>query len=224
MRNGIALDYGVKQGMSGDIDFGWKVEGHTLHIELKLLGQDKGTRDQINAQINATGVSAMSLADDTKDVARLQADIMHKASIRKFNPRLGADAVNLVAIDVSELQLGTVDVCDLLLATGGNMLAARHCDSACLRESVVGVFENIAPNELRSSQRSWLASVQKLEDGTPHPRTYLHGALFLFREPAERAALSYKLRGTIVWNPSLIELAVANRIARALHSVIPQAK
>lgn len=223
-RKGIALKYGVKQGMPGDIDFGWNVEGHTVNIELKLLGQDKATRDRINAQLDDKGMSAIFVDDDSKDVARLQADIILKASTRKFNPKPDKGTLNLVAIDVTELQLGTVDICDCLLAAGGNTLAARHCDPECLRESVVGVFEDIAPENIRESQRSWLATVQKLKDGVPHPRTYLHGALYLFREPAERAALSYELRGALVWNPSLTALPVARKVATAVYRVIPQAK
>nr|WP_311529695.1 hypothetical protein [uncultured Ralstonia sp.] len=223
-RQGIALDYGIRQGMSGDIDFGWKVEGYLVNIESKLLGQDKATRDRINAQLDDSGMSAIFVDDDTKDVARLQADIIQKASTRKFNPKPDRGTVNLVAIDVTELQLGTVDICDCLLAAGGNTLTAQHCNANCLREPVVGAFEDISPANLRESQRSWLATVQNLKDDVPHPRTYLHGALFLFREPAERAALSYELRGAVVWNQALIAPDVAKKICGALHSVIPQAK
>lgn len=223
-RVGISLDYGIKQGMSGDIDFGWKVEGHVLNIESKLLGQDKATRDQINAQINDNGMSAIFMDNDTKDVARLQADIIQKASTRKFNPTPSKNIVNLVAIDVTELQLGTVDICDCLLAAGGNSLAAQHYDSVCLREPVVGAFEVIAPANLRESQRSWLATVQNLKGAVPHPRAYLHGALFLFREPQERAALSYEIRCALVWNQALIASDVARKICGALYQVIPQAK
>lgn len=223
-RKGILLDYGIKQGMSGDIDFGWKVEGHVLSIEAKLLGQARKTRDKINAQLQDNGRSAMLLDDDTKDVARLQTDIIQKGSTQKFNPKPSKDAVNLVAIDVTELQLGTVDICDCLLAAGGNSLAAQHCDSACLREAVVGAFEDIAPENLNEPQRLWLAVIQKLKGDVPHPRTYIHGALFLFREPQERAALSYELRCTLVWNQSLIAHDIAKKICSALYSVIPQLK
>lgn len=223
-RKGIALNYGIKQGMPGDIDFGWNVEGYAVCIELKLLGQDKATRDRINAQLDDKGMSAIFVDEDTKDIARLQADIILKASTRKFNPKPDKGTVNLVAIDVTELQLGTIDICDCLLAASGNTLAARHCEPECLRESVVGVFEDIAPENLRESQHSWLATVQKLEEGVPHPRTYLHGTLYLFREPAERAALSYQLRGALVWNPTLTAPDVAAKVATTLHSVIPQAK
>lgn len=147
----ISLDYGIKQGMPGDIDFGWTVEGHVLNIESKLLGQDKATLNQINAQLDDNGMSAIFMDNDTKDVARLQANIIQKASTRKFNPKPSKGIVNLVAIDVTELQLGTVDICDCLLAAGGNSLAVQHCDSACLREPVVGAFEDIAPANLKES-------------------------------------------------------------------------
>jgi hypothetical protein len=70
----------------------------------------------------------------------------------------------------------------------------------------------------------WLAAIQKLKGDVPHPRTYIHGALFLFREPQERAALSYELRCTLVWNQSLIAHDIAKKICSALYSVIPQLK
>jgi hypothetical protein len=66
-------------------------------------------------------------------------------------------------------------------------------------------------------------TVQKVPEGVPHPRSYIHGALFLFREPQERAALSYDLRAAIVWNPNLIATDAAKKIWVALHAVIPQA-
>ncbi|MBI2803132.1 MAG: hypothetical protein HYX63_23175 [Gammaproteobacteria bacterium] len=175
LRKGIALDYGAKQGMPGDIDFAWNIEGHKIHVELKLLGQDKATRDSINAQLEDKEVSATFLDDDTKDVARLQTDLIQKASTRKFNPQPSADSINLVGVDVTELQLGAVNICDCLLAVGGNSVAVRHCDPACLRDSIVGVFEAIAPEKLSASQRDWISVVQKVLAGAPHPRDYIHG-------------------------------------------------
>lgn len=224
LRKGIALEYGAKQGMPGDIDFGWHVEGHKVSIELKLLGQDKSTSDSINVQIEETGASATFLGNDTRDVARLQLNLIQKATTRKFNPKPSAISINLVGVEVTELQLGTVDICDCLLAAGGNSLAARHCDPACLRDSVVGAFEVIAPENLSTSQKDWIAGIQKLPEGAPHPRDYIHGALFLFREPQERAALSYELRAALVWNSALVATDVAKRIYGALHAVIPEAK
>lgn len=224
LRKGIALNYGVQQGMQGDIDFGWNVEGHKVYIELKLLGQDKATRDSINAQIEDKGMYATFLNDDTRDVARLQADLIQKSSTRKFNPKPSGNSINVVGVDVTELQLGTVDVCDCLLAAGGNVLAAQHCNPACLRDPVVGLFETIEPEKLNASKRDWISRVQRVLEGALHPRDYIHGALFLFRKPKERAALSYELRAALVWNPALVSADVAKRIFGALHAVIPQAK
>lgn len=223
LRRGITLDYGAKQGMPGDIDFGWNIEGQKVHIELKLLGQDKATRDSINAQLEDKGTSATFVDDDTRDVARLQADLIQKASTRKFNPKPGAATINLVGVDVTELQVGTVDNCDCLLAAGGNTLAAMHCDPACLREPIVGVFERIPPEKLRQSQKDWIAGVHRIPEGAPHPQSYIHGALFLFRDPKERAALSYDLRATVVWNSELVSADIAKKICAALHTAIPPA-
>ena len=39
LREGIVLDYSVKQGMPGDIDFGWNIEGHKVHIEMSAMAQ-----------------------------------------------------------------------------------------------------------------------------------------------------------------------------------------
>jgi len=221
---GIVLDYGAKQGMSGDIDFCWNIEGLKVYIEMKLLGQDKATRDSINEQLNDKGTSATFLDDDTRDVARLQADLIQKASTRKFNSKPSANTINLVAIDVTELQLGTVDICDCLLAAGGNSLASQHCHPACLRDPIVGAFETVADEKLTAVQKSWIEGVQKIPDGAPHPRSYIHGALFLFREPQERAALSYDLLAALVWNRDIIAADTAKKICSALHQVIPQAK
>lgn len=229
LRKGIILNNAVKQGMKGDIDFCWKLDAHAVYIELKLIGQDRKTRDEINAQLERRGASSIVVNNvdgkgDTVDVARLQADLIQKASTRKFNPTVGVGIINIVAVDVSELQLGTVDLCDCLLAAGGNSLASRYYKDVCLREAVVGAFETIAPNQLKQSQTEWLKTVQKLPEGAPHPKTYIHGALFLFREPRERAALSYDLCGAMVWNHALIAVAAANQICSALHDVIPRAK
>jgi hypothetical protein len=119
VRKSIQLTYGALQGMTGDIDFQWSVQEHELFIEIKLLGQDRATRDDINHQLESQGVSATLISEDTRDVGRIQLDILQKSSTRKFSPHPGAHWINLVAIDVAELQLGTVDICDCLLAAGG---------------------------------------------------------------------------------------------------------
>jgi hypothetical protein len=218
------LGYGAKQGMTGDVDFCWSVAGRQVYIETKLLGQDRATRDSINAQLDKNGTSATLVTDDTRDIARLQLDLIQKSSTRKFSLKPEAQWVNLVGVDVTELQLGTVDICDCLLAAGGNAVASQHCDAAFLRDSVVGVFENLVADKITTAQKEWIAGVHKRPDGAPHPRDYIHGALFLFREPKERAALSYDLSAAIVWNQALISGDVARIINSALHDVIPRAR
>jgi hypothetical protein len=220
VRRGIELTYGARQGMAGDIDLLWRVVPRDVFIEIKLLGQDRATRDLINQQLDDRGVSSVAVRDDTRDIARLQLDIFQKASTRKFNPNPQTHWINLVAIDVAELQLGTFDMADCLLAAGGNPLVTQHCHPACLRENVVGVFEAPGSRDLTPAQRAWVAGVHQLPAGTPHPRTYLHGVIFLFRDPKERAALSYEVRSEIVWNPALATTDAARSIAGAMRQVL----
>lgn len=68
-----------------------------------------------------------------------------------------------------------------------------------------------------------MAALQKkMPAGAPHPREYIHGAIFLFREPREAAALSYELRCVVVWNVGLVTDAVAQKVHAALLDVVPQ--
>jgi hypothetical protein len=110
-----------------------------------------------------------------------------------------------------------------LLAAGGKTVAKHYCDAVYLRDPVVGMFEELPQDQLTHAQRDWLARVQRLPEATPHPRTYIHGAIFLFRKPKERAALSYTLRATLVWNPALVDSETAAGVASKLHAVIPPA-
>jgi len=150
----------------------------------------------------------------------MQVDLIQKASTRKSNPKPSQEVLNLIGVDVTELQLGTIDICDCLLAAGGNTLAAKHCNPACLREPVVGVFEATPPQRVSDSQEKWIGAVHRIPPNVPHPQSYIHGALFMFREPKERAALSYGLRAAIIWNDSIVSPDVANKLAHALHEVL----
>ncbi len=224
VKNGTALQYGAKQGMSGDIDFCWCVSSHQVFIEMKLLGQDQRTKEAANQQLEATGRCATHISDDTRDVARIQRDIFQKSSTKKFKAGPESTWINLVAVDVSELQLGTIDIGDCLLAAGGNELVKRHCDPAFQRPSVAGVFEP-ADKGLTAEQDDWVKCYHCVSDaGGTHPRDYIHGVLFLFRKPAELAALSYELSSVVVWNPALIDETRAKSISKAFHQIVPQAK
>ena len=225
VKKGTTLQYGAKQGMSGDVDFCWCVPGHQVFIEMKLLGQDLRTKEAANQQLEATERCATHISDDTRDIARIQRDILQKSSTKKFKAEPESTWINLVAVDVSELQLGTIDIGDCLLAAGGNELVKMHCDPAFQRPSVVGVFEP-ADKGLTAEQDDWVVKCHHsvLEAGGTHPRDYIHGVLFLFRKPAELAALSYELSSVVVWNPVLIDAKLAKPVLEAFHQIVPQAK
>ena len=224
VQKGIKLKYEAKQGMSGDVDFCWCVNGDQVFIEMKLRGQQQTTKSAINLQLKDTGFFSTLISDDTWDVARTQRDIFEKSSKTKFNPKLESTTINLVAVDVSELQLGTVDIGDCLLAAGGNELVASHCHQTFQRTAVVGVFES-AGKTLTTEQAEWVRCYHGPSGADiPHPRDYIHGVLFLFREPKERAALSYELSGLVVWNPALIDDSRAKPVLKAFHQVVPQAE
>ena len=224
VQGGLPVEYGVKQpGCSGDIDLMFRAGGWRVHLELKHLGQDQQTRRRMSAQLQDTNGYCIRVDDDLGDVVRLQRDIIGKASTRKFNPIPAPDAINLVGIDVSELQLATIDLGDCLLAAGGNSLADRYCHPSCLREGVVGVFEDVVSAHCSPAQRQWIARYHQVPGDAPHPRDYLHGAVFLFRDRPETAALSYALRSVLVWNSRLVPAEAASAVGTALYQVVPPA-
>lgn len=215
IENNISLQYGAKQGRSGDIDFCWNLNCDQIFIEMKLLGQDMKTKLNEAEQLNLTGCFKSTIEDDTRDIGRIQRDIIGKSSTRKFDPKPSNNIINIVAIDVSELQLGMVDIHDCLLAVGGNRLVSE----ACKHRSVVGIFENlkVPTNE----QREWISCYHSTTGEDPHPQTYIHGVLFLFRQPAELAALSYKLSAAFVWNSELIDETKAKSLSDSFHKIVP---
>lgn len=224
VESGTPLQYGAKQGMLGDVDFCWHVDEYQIFIEMKLLGQDKKSREAINQQLEDTGFYRMCFSEDTVDVARIQRDIFEKSSIRKFHPLPLPNWINIVAVDVSELQLNTVDIADCLLAAAGNEITARYCHPLTLRPAVVGVFEG-AGKALSPDQVEWVKCFHKFSSsGDPHPRDYIHGVLFLFRHPDARAALSYDLSAEIVWNPELMNEKCAKAIFGSLRQIVPATK
>ena len=154
-------------------------------------------------------------------MARIQRDIFLKSSINKFNPQPESTWINLVAIDVSELQLGTVDLGDCLLAALGNEGALRYCHPACLRSAIVGVFESSDESFLQDAQIKWKNNFHTTSINKPHPRDYIHGVLFLFREPQERAALCYELSAAVVWNPKLINPQIAMVFCKSFRDIVP---
>jgi len=222
LRNNQKLGYGVQQGMSGDIDFLWCVSGMELYIEMKLLRQDKETRDAMNAQIEAGGVFSTLISDDTRDIARMQLDLIGKATTRKFNPKPQASWINLVGMDVAELQLGMVDSADCVLAAAGNNEVRRFYPHGFFnRPDVIGLFERPVEAHLTQAQKNWVSAVHRVPSRSPHPRDYIHGALFLFREPKDTAALSYGLSTVAVWNSALIMREQVTSIWDVMKQFVP---
>jgi hypothetical protein len=186
-RNGQQLRYGEKQGGSGDIDFGWTVLGRQVFTELKFLGQDSATTKDIDEQIKGLGMYQICIRGDTFELGRLQRDLIQKSSTRKFNPVPRDSWINIVAVDVAELLLGTIDTGDCLLAAGGNPLACQYYDPLLVtRPDVVGIFELLSDSAVTPAQRQWLDSIQSLPPSQPHPRDYIHAALFLLDPPKIR--------------------------------------
>lgn len=144
-----------------------------------------------------------------------------KSSTKKFSPQPKSTWINLVAIDVSELQLGTVDLGDCLLAALGNEGALSYYHQACFRPEIVGVFESSEEYLLQDAQIKWKNSFHRILFNGPHPRGYIHGVLFLFREPQERAALCYELSAAVVWNPELIDSQIAALFCKSFREIVP---
>lgn len=219
-RHGITLDYAVRQHQcaNGDVDFGWHVGDYRLCIETKMLRKSNAYREKIEEQLGLLDCYKIS-TDNMSDVVRLQRDILSKASITKFNPCPAAADINLVAIDACELISDMLDVGDCLLAAGGNPLFTHHFPSDYRQENVVGIFEDPEELELTIAQKNWVDTIQR--GNGPHPRVYLHGILFLFRDRTEPCALSYDLESIVIWNHKLVTPDVQRQLGHAVYGVIP---
>jgi hypothetical protein len=129
-QKGVILENAIKQGRAGDVDFRWKVDGFEVCIEMRMVSQAKALKETINKQLEMAGVSATAVPDDSREIARLQREWIQKATTTKFDPKPADSTINIVAVDVSELLLGTVDVADCLLVAGGNPVACHHFQPA----------------------------------------------------------------------------------------------
>ena len=221
-RAGISPEVAVKQAGTGDIDFQFSVGRHEVFLETKLLREDDATRADINAQLQVSNTFSVARSDDTKDIFRLQRDLIQKASTRKFSAHPKDRWVNLVGVDVSEIQLGAVDAGDCVLAAGGNP-ALSNFDDFYRRPNVVGVFERPNSSSMTEEQREWDAALDALVESAPHPRDYIHGAVFLFRSKKETAALVYDLKSIVVWNKNLVSRSLAHELEPAIHEIVPRA-
>ncbi len=214
----VPLTYEVKQGnTSGDIDLLWGLGGINVYIEVKLLRVAQEIRSSFDAQLVASGISAGHVGDEIYDVMRLQYTLIDEATTVKFQYPPLANNINLIAIDVSELQLGTVDAADCILATLGSEQVSNYFSHFCARSEVLGLFEI----ESTLEQSYWAHLINRKIASSPHPRDYIHGVIFLFRDPKESAALSYSLRACIAWNTNLINKDLATQINTNFHKIVP---
>jgi hypothetical protein len=113
----IELQYEIKQDAEDEspIDFCWKTKSRkTAYIEVRLLQQDKATADSTSSQLDAGNVYEISKGgdDERQDIFRVQKVILEKVqkkdgSATKFLTS-HQDAVNLVAVDISQITLGHI--------------------------------------------------------------------------------------------------------------------
>ena len=212
LKKDIHLQYETKQGMSGYIDFSFEIQNLKIFIEMKLLQIDQKNK----SKLETSEIFKINVNDDTADIRRIQRDIFLKS--RKFNPIPKLNWINLIAIDVSELQLKTIDFVDCLLAAEGNNAVIKNklADFYC-RPGVVGLFEQISnPTE---KQQEWINFQNTLLEDKGHPRDYIHGIIFLFRNPIESAALSYDLTSYLIFNP-ILDNEKAKLISHTLNNII----
>ncbi len=212
---GIELEYEIRQGpdSGSSIDFRWATaSGRTVYIEVRLLQQDKATTDSIEGQLQIGNVYGISKdgGDEKQDIIRLQQVILGKVQERDGTPTkfltMRQEAVNIVAIDISQIILGMFDSQDCKLVTLGDPSV-----QPINQRGIFGLFQDSKPGYpeyIRSLARSY-----------GHIRKSLHGVLFLFRQP-KTELFNYSVERFLAWNPSLISQdsarAICNEIEPAL--------
>jgi hypothetical protein len=213
----IPLTYEVTQpGATGDVDLLWQSVGHDVYIEIKLLREAESFPLISEQNIQERKFTNIPGIDGSVDIKRIQYTIIDKATKTKFNTIPSQNTINLLAIDVSELQLGTVDLGDCMLAALGSNYAISHFSESCANSDLIGLFEpKVEPN-------AWKQMIDIKLAGHIHPRDYIHGVAFLFREPNDTAALSYQLKARIAWNENIISKNLAREINTDFHKIIPR--
>jgi hypothetical protein len=212
---GIELEYEVVQGPSngGSIDFRWTTAlGKTVCMEARLLQQDKATSDLIEGQLQVGNFYRITKDgdDEKEDIIRVQHAILEKVEKRNGTPRkflaMPENAINIVAVDISQIVLGMFDSHDCRLVTLGDPSVRPEC-----RRGIFGLFQESKPE--------YPQHMQSLAQSYDHIRRTLHGVLFLFRRP-KTELFNYSVERFLAWNPSLISKdiggAICNEIERAL--------
>jgi hypothetical protein len=213
---GILLDYEIKQDPNhkSSVDFRWKTtSGQTVYIEVRLLQQDRGTTESIEDQLQDGNTWSVAKDGDAEqqDIIRVQRVILEKVQQRDGTPTkfLVRDQtiVNVVAIDISRIILGTFDQYDCLLAGRGDPAVPPIC-----RREIFGLFQDARPE--------YPDRIQALAKSYAHLKAMLHGILFLFRRP-KGESFDYSLEQFLVWNPELIDHERAAAISEQINLALP---
>jgi hypothetical protein len=217
--NGIRLQYEVKQDTNHgtSIDFALKLDdGCTTYIELRLLQQDHATAKDIAEQFTDAGLYAVSKdgADEQREVFKLQSIVLSKVQDKGDNPikflKADSSVVNIVAVCVSDILLGTVDKNDCILATYGDPAVPENS-----RRGVFGLFQDV--------QKDYPSEIQVAAKRFAHLKATIHAVLFLFK-PSGSGILDYQLQQVLVWNRGLIMEPRARSVSEQVSSAIPPLK
>jgi hypothetical protein len=189
--NGIRLQYEVNQVTNyyTSVDFALKLDdGCTTYLELRLLQQERATAKDIEKQLTDAGIYSVSKngADEQREVLKLQGIVLSKSDKPIKFLKVDSSVVNIVAVCVSDILLGTADKNDCTLATYGDPAVPEYC-----RRGVFGLFQD----ELHEYQPEILVVAKRFA----HLKATIHAVLFLFR-PSSSGILDYQLHQVLVWN------------------------
>ena len=213
---GIELQYEIRQDVEDEssIDFCWKTKsGKPVYIEVRLLQQDKATADSISSQLDTRDFYAISKDgdDERQDIVRVQKVVLEKVQKKDGSPTKfltsHQDAVNLVAVDISQVILGTFDIDDCKLVTLGDPSVP-----AVNRRQVFGLFQE--------TEAAYPEFIQCLAQSFNHIKNTLHGVLFLFRLP-KTELFHFSVERFLSWNRALIDEDTAREICREIEAALP---
>ena len=212
----LPLEYEVKQDSDDDssIDFLRRMDsGISIYIEARLLQQDAATEQSIKNQLESSNFYqiAMNGNDDRDSIIRLQSVILSKVQKKNGTPvkflRVDKDIVNIVAINVSDLILGTIDIHDCLLSTCGD----PYVDEM-FKRGIFGLFQKALSGDSQEAHEIARSFV--------HVRNTLSGVLFLFKS-SNSGSLNYELEQYFVWNRNLANDAHVEEVYSEIKRAIP---
>jgi len=208
---GLPLRYEVKQRTDNDtsIDFCFAmVSGKSVFIEMRLVRQRQHRTEDIAAQLTEVGSYAVAMdgEQDRDESLRLQNIILSKAQddegrFIKFDAEDG-QGYNLIAVEVSELHLGMIDLADCRLVTYGDPAVGDM-----ERRGIFGLFQE--------ADVSYPGDMQRLSAKFKPFRDTIHGVLFLWKQPPGPA--DFELNCALICNQSILAKDEAEAIKADIH-------